>query len=178
MKKAIVTAIITVVITTVSTVWASMDMNHSKGHRDSHNHDAISGKMEHMEHKDEIKMPEGMSMKAMNIDGYKVSFHVMTMPAYHTYMENMGHKGQMMGKGATHHIMMDITGQNGKKVESAVVKVKVIDPKKRSQYQALMSMMGNYGANFNMPAKGKYQIMTLFKIDGRKHKGGYWHEVK
>ena len=174
MKKVVAIVCTTVLIAAGSTVWASMDMNHSKEHHDS----MSSGKMLHMEHEDEMKGPKGMMMRTMNIDGYKVSFHIMDI---HRYMEKMGHEGhegQMMGKDATHHIMMEIIDKNGKKIENAVVKVKVIDPEKKSQSQALTSMMGNYGANFNMPAKGKYQIMTLFKIGGKKHKGGYWHEMK
>lgn len=178
MKKVVAIVCTTVLVVACSTAWASMDMDHSKSHKDSHSHDSMSGKMEHMEHKDEMKMPEGMSMKTMNIDGYKVTFHIMDMFSYHNYMKNMGHKGQMMDKDATHHIMMDITDKNGKKVENATVKVKVINSEKESQSKPMTSMMKNYGANFKMEHKGKYQIMTLFKIDGKKHKGGYWHKIK
>ena len=179
MKKVVAIVCMTVLVATGSAVWASMDMNHSKDHKDNHSHDSMSGKMKHMEHKDGMKMPEGMSMKSMNIDDYKVVFHIMDMPAYHKYMKNMGHTGEMMmGNGVTHHIMMNITDKNGRKVENAVVKVKVIDPGKKSQTQSLMSMMGSYGAGFKMETKGKYQIMTLFKIDGKKHKGGFRHEIE
>ena len=44
--------------------------------------------------------------------------------------------------------------------------------------KAAFPMMGNFGAEFHMMGKGKYQIMTLFKAGKDKHHGGFWHEMK
>ena len=164
MKKVLLSAAL---ILAVSTASASMNMNHNK------NHDHGRKKTQNYE---DMEMPEGMIMKIMNIDGFKVIFHVMDKVAFHSFMESMGHAGHKMEKGATNHIMMEIIDPDGEKVENAAVKVKVIDPEKKAETKPLHAMMGHYGANFKMHPKGKYQIMTLFKVKGKKHKGGYWYK--
>lgn len=172
MKKK-VAAIITGITLTLAGGASYAEMDHSM---DSHDH--MSGKMEY---KDEMKMPEGVEMKMLQVDDYMLTFHVMDMPAYHKMMKTMGMKHSQMEGDTSHHIMVDIAGKDSKKIEGAVVKIKLVDPRKESQEKLLKPMMGQlgqYGADFKMIHKGKHQIMTLFKVDGKKHKGGYWYEKK
>jgi len=131
-----------------------------------------------MEHKSEMKMPEGMHMHNMDIDSHKVTFHIMDRKAFRNYMDNMGHKTHKMKVGMTHYIMIDIVGEDGKKIKRAKVKVKVIDPDRKPHEKVGFPMMGSFGAEFDMTAKGKYQVMTLFKVKNHKHHGGFWHEIK
>ena len=172
MKKKAAAIIAGIALTlTGNATYAGMD--HSM-----HNH---SHEEQEMREGNTMKMPEGMSMKTMNIDDYKVTFHIMDMPAYHKMMKTMGMKHSQMEGGTSHHIMVDIKDKEGKKVDNAAVKVKVVDPKKESQTKSLkpmMGQMGQYGADFKMIHKGKHQIMALFKVGDKKHKGGYWHEKK
>ncbi len=167
--KSLATIVVTAVTAAVVSV-SHAAMDHPMG-----SHDSMGGEMKHGM---EMKMPEGMSMKTLRIDDYKVMFHVMTVDAHDRMMKMMKMKGGHSGReaGATHHIMVDITDAGGNKITDAVVKVKVIDPEKGTQVKALKAMMGHYGADFKMVPKGKYQIMTLFKVDGAKHKGGFWYE--
>ena len=171
MKKK-VAAIITGITLTLAGGTSYAEMDHSMG-----SHDSMGGKMKH----EEMKMPEGMSMKTLQVNDYKLMFHIMDMPAYHKMMKTMGMKHSQMEGDTSHHIMVDVTDKDGKKVNKAAVKVKVIDPGKESQEKPLkpmMGQMGQYGADFKMIHKGKYQIMTLFKVGGKMHKGGFWHEQK
>jgi len=133
---------------------------------------------EGMKHEESMKMPSGMEMHAMEIDGHKVNFHIMDKKAFREYMDNMGHKDHMMKEGMTHYVMMEITDPEGKKVKRSKVKLKVIGPDKKADEKAAFPMMGNFGAEFDMSHKGKYQIMTLFKVKKDKHHGGFWHEMK
>jgi hypothetical protein len=38
--------------------------------------------------------------------------------------------------------------------------------------------MKSYDAYFNLPEKGKYQIMILFKIEDRKRTAGIYYDLK
>jgi len=171
MKKKIA-AIITGVTLTLSGGASYAEMDHPMGDKMKH---------ENMKHEMEMKMPEGLSMKTLQVDDYNLTFHVMTMPEYHKLMKAMGMKHSQMEGDTSHHIMVDVTDKDGKKVTKAAVKVKVINPRKESQEKPLKPMMGQlgqYGADFKMIHEGKHQVMILFKVGGKMHKGGYWYEQK
>lgn len=168
MKKKIAAVIGLLFLTMPGSTYAAMEHDHS-----THDHGSQS-----MEHQPEMKMPKGMEMHSMDIDGHKINFHIMNKKAFRNYMDNMGHKTHKMEEGMTHYVMLDITDKDGKKIKKAKVKFKIIDPAGKAQEKPGFGMMGNFGAEFDMSPKGKYQVMTLFKIDGKKHKGGYWYEKK
>ena len=168
MKKEIAAIIGGVILTMAGSTHAQMD--HSM-----HEQGGMSGEMKHEE---SMKMPSGMEMHAMEIDGYKVNFHIMDQKAFRNYMDNMGHKTHKMKEGMTHYIMMDITDKEGNKIKKAKVKLKVIDPSGKNQENVAFPMTGNFGAEFDMAHKGKYQIMTLFKAKSDKHHDGFWYEMK
>ena len=174
MKKRLITVLTIILLGASSAAMAQMERSMSS-------HEPMSGEMKHENMKDdmEMHMPEGMAMKTLQVDDYVLTFHVMDMPAYHKLMKTMGMKHSQMEGDTSHHIMVDIAGKDGKKIDGAVVKIKLVDPRKESQEKLLKPMMGQlgqYGADFKMIHKGKHQIMTLFKEDGKKHKGGIWHE--
>jgi len=128
-----------------------------------------------------MDMFSSMGMHTMTIDDYKVQFHIMDKNAFMGYMDDMGHKGHKMKEGMTHYMMMEITDQDGKKINRAKVKLKVIGPDGKAQEKAALPMMGNmgnFGAEVHMMEKGKHQVMTLFKVKDHKHNGGFWHEMK
>ena len=168
MKKKIAAIIGGVIITMAGSTYAEMDHSmHSQDHKPGE-----------MKHEESMNMPDGMEMHAMDIDGHKINFHIMNRQAFRNYMDNMGHKDHKMKEGMTHYVMIDITDIDGKKIKRAKVKLKVIGPDKKADEKAAFPMMGNFGAEFHMMGKGKYQIMTLFKAGKNKHHGGFWHEMK
>ena len=102
----------------------------------------------------------------------------MNGKAFRAYMDNMGHKSHKMREGMSHYIMVDISDKDGNKIKRAKVKLKILSPASKETEKLAFPMMGSFGAEFGMTEKGKYQIMTLFKIKDEKHKGGFWHEMK
>jgi hypothetical protein len=104
------------------------------------------------------------------VDGVKATFNIID------------YKGKMkeMGMKETHHIMvMFKDAKIGKALTTGVVKVKIVSPDKSEQTKDLMEMGNGFGADFTMPAKGKYGIMAKFKLaDGKVRNAKFWYTVK
>jgi hypothetical protein len=133
-----------------------------------HDHGAM--KMDHSGH----KMDKGNVVHEEVVDGVKVTFKVMSMK------EMM--KGQEMPKGMkeTHHLMAEFKdAKSGKALTEGEVKVKVQGPDKSEQMKDLMGMEGHFGADFDLSKKGKYGVMTKFKLaDGKVRSARFWYTVK
>ncbi|MDT8316557.1 MAG: hypothetical protein RQ824_01010 [bacterium] len=170
MKKKVATIIGGIIIAMAGFTHAQMD--HSM-----RNQGRMSDEMMN-KNRMEMKMPGGMEMHAMEIKGHKVNFHIMDKKAFRNYMDTMGHKDHSMKEGMSHYVLMDITDPKGMKVKSSKVKLKVIGPDKKADEKTAFPMMGDFGAEFDMSRKGKYQIMTLFQVKNKKHHGGFWHEIE
>ena len=169
-KKA--AAIIAGVILSLAGTAAYAEMGHSKH---SHEH-----KGQEMQHGQGMKMPEGMSMKTMIIDDYKVTVEIWDIPAYEKMMQGMRMEPMQSPHDTTHHFAVSIH-KDKLKINNATIKMKIISPEGKPQIVTLSfnpDMMYQYVGHFNMAQQGKYQVMTLFKIEGQKHKGGYWYEKK
>ncbi len=104
------------------------------------------------------------------VDGVKATFSVLDIKA----------KMKEMGMKETHHIMvMFKDAKSGKALSQGEVKVKVMGPDKAEQVKDLMGMEGGFGADFTMPAKGKYGVMAKFKLaDGKVRTAKFWYTVK
>jgi hypothetical protein len=146
----------------------SMPMDHG-----SMNMDHGDMKMDH----GGMKMEHGGGMMAMGkmvheevVDGVKATFRVIDI---HKKMHEMGMK-------ETHHIMVMFTdAKSGKNLGEGEVKMKVMGPGKSEQMKDLMGMEGGFGSDFSMPVKGKYGVMTKFKLhDGKVRSVKFWYTVK
>jgi hypothetical protein len=120
-----------------------------------------------MEHGDHMM---GKAAHEEVVDGVKATFTVMD------------YKGKMkeMGMKETHHIMvMFKDAKSGKALTVGEVKVKVVSPDKSEQTKDLMGMGNGFGADFTMPAKGKYAVMCTFQLkDGKVRSSKFWYTVK
>jgi hypothetical protein len=91
-------------------------------------------------------------------------------------------KGTEVPKGMkeTHHLMVRFAdAKTGKALTAGEVKVKVVGPDKSEQVKDLVGMEGHFGADFVMAKKGKYGIMSKFKLAGGKVESSkFWYEVK
>lgn len=162
MKKTVAVLILTGMLIFIAGVSVAMEHQHSlqmKGSKD-------------------MRMSEEMEMHSIDVDGYKLNFHIMNAMAFRSYMDNMGHKSHNMREGMSHYIMVDIADKDGNKIKRSKVKLKIIGPGKKETEKLAFPMMGSFGSEFDMTEKGEYQIMTLFKIKDVKHKGGFRHEMK
>jgi len=104
------------------------------------------------------------------VDGVKATFRVLDIKAK---MEKMGMK-------ETNHIMVNFSDvKTHKALSEGEVKLKVVGPDKKEQVKDLMAMEGGFGADFTMPAKGKYGVMAKFKLtDGKVRTAKFWYTVK
>lgn len=157
-----------IALTTAATfpVYAAMDHDHSSSHS------MQTAKMEDMKHQ--------MDTLETRIDGFDVSLDIMTHRDYQKMMKVMKMDFMKPTSGTTHHIAATIR-KGGNKVEDAAVNIKIISPDGKEEIHLLTynpDMMSQYVAHFNMPKKGKYQALILFKTGEEKHQGGVYYEVK
>lgn len=104
------------------------------------------------------------------VDGVKVTASVIDM------------RGKALPKGMkeTHHVMLVFAPvKTGAPAASGVVKVKIVAPDKTAQTKDLPAMDGHFGADFAMPAPGRYGVMVKFKLpDGKVRSSKFWYVVK
>ena len=77
--------------------------------------------------------------------------------------------------GTTHNVTVTLKDEKTQKeIADAQITMKVVDPKGKDQIKPLKyeEMMKSYDAYFNLPEKGKYQVMILFKIGDQKRTAG------
>lgn|SRR5574341_79521 len=123
--------------------------------------------------------------KELSIDGYKVTFKILPGKVFLEKVKKMDKelaKGEeamlKMDKTMTHHFFVTITDENTKKeITDATVKVKVISPKKEDQIKSTMYMSNHFCHYYKMAEKGKYEVLVVFKIKDKVHKGGFYWEI-
>jgi hypothetical protein len=133
-----------------------------------HGHGGMSGGTMKMESKDVV------------VDGIKVSFMVMANESHKKMLKDMKMKEDIEA-GTTHNITVTLKEEKTQKeITDAQVNMKVVDPKGKDQIKALKyeGEMKSYDAYFNLPEKGKYQVMVLFKMGDQKKTAGIYHEIK
>jgi hypothetical protein len=116
----------------------------------------------------------GKPIHTDTVDGVKATFRLIDM------REQM--KGMEMPAGMkdTHHLMVVFTDvKTGKPLSEGEAKVKIAGPDKSEQVKTMMGMEGGFGADVDFSKKGKYGIMTKFKLaDGKVRTVKFWYSVK
>lgn len=110
------------------------------------------------------------------VDGVKATFKVMSMAEHLKAMKMEMPKGMK----ETHHIAVEFKdARTGKAITEGEVNLKVQGPDKTAQTKALLAMQGHFGADFDLSKKGKYGVMSKFKVkDGKVRSTRFWYEVK
>ena len=129
-------------------------------------------------------MSMGTSMKMdtreVLVEGVKVVFQMMANDEHKKMLKDMKMK-EDVEPGTTHNITVTLKDEKTQKeITDAQINMKVVDPKGKDQIKALKyeDMMKSYDAYFNLPEKGKYQVITLFKIGDKKRTAGIYYELK
>jgi len=129
-------------------------------------------------------MSTGTSMKMdtreVIVEGVKVVFQIMSNEEHKKMLKEMKMK-EDIELGTTHNITVTLKDEKTQKeITDAQVMMKVIDPKGKDQIKNLKyeKDMKSYDAYFNLPEKGKYQVMILFKIRDKKGTAGIHYEIK
>ena len=100
------------------------------------------------------------------VEGVQAEFQVMTLAS-------MNMKDP---QGKTHHIMLklvDVSSQ--KQISNAIGKIKLISPTGKEQVESLQNYSGILAANFTFDEKGKYGVICLFNVDGKKGLVKFWY---
>jgi len=78
--------------------------------------------------------------------------------------------------GATHHVMVKLVHDSmSHPIKDAAGKVKIIGPNGKEQINTLKNYNGIFAANFSFEKTGKYGVIGLVKIDGKKHVFKFWY---
>ncbi len=112
--------------------------------------------------------------------GIKAAFSIMPMAEHKKMLKDMKMKVEV-DPSATHDIAVTLTDtRTNLPIADAVVKMKVIDPKGKEQIKLLdfTPAMNQYAGDFTLAAKGKYQILILFKSGGQKRAAGFYYLLK
>ena len=121
-----------------------------------------------------------METKDVLVEGVKVSFMVMANESHKKMLSDMKMK-EDIEPGTTHNITVVLKEEKSQKeITDAQITMKVVDPKGKDQIKTLKyeGEMKSYDTYFNLPEKGKYQVITLFKIGDKKRTAGIYYELK
>jgi hypothetical protein len=121
-----------------------------------------------------------METKEVLVEGVKVVFQIMSNQEHQKMLKDMKMKEDIEA-GTTHNITVTLKDEKTQKeITDAQITMKVVDPKGKDQIKTLKyeDMMKSYDTYFNLPEKGKYQVMVLCKIGEQKKTAGIYYEVK
>ena len=124
--------------------------------------------------------PMKMDTKEVLVEGVKVTFQMMANDEHRKMLKDMKMK-EDIEPGTTHNITVTLKDEKSQKeVTDAQISMKVVDPKGKDQIKPLKyeGDMKSYDAYFNLPEKGKYQVMILAKSGEKKITAGIYYEIK
>ena len=124
--------------------------------------------------------PMKMETKEVLVEGVKVTFQMMANDEHRKMLKDMKMK-EDIEVGTTHNITVTLKDEKTQReITNAQINMKVVDPKGKDQIKALKyeGEMKSYDAYFNLPEKGKYQVMILFKVGEQKKTAGIYYDLK
>jgi hypothetical protein len=124
--------------------------------------------------------PMKMDTKEVLVEGVKVTFQIMVNNEHQKMLKDMKMKEDIEPE-TTHNITVILKDdKTQKEITGAQINMKVVDPKGKDQIKTLkhQEVMKSYDAYFNLPDKGKYQVMILFKIGEQKRTAGIYYELR
>jgi len=124
--------------------------------------------------------PMKMDTREVLVEGVKVTFQIMANGEHQKMLKDMKMKEEVES-GTTHNITVTLKDEKSQKeIGDAQVTMKVVDPKGKDQIKSMKfeGEMKSYDAYFNLPDKGKYQVMVLVKKGDQKIPAGVYYEIK
>ena len=121
-----------------------------------------------------------MDTKEVLVEGTKVVFQIMVNDEHKKMLKDMKMKEDIEA-GTTHNITVTLKDDKSQKeITNAEITMKVVDPKGKDQIKSLKyeNDMKSYDAYFNLPDKGRYQVMVLVKQGDQKKTAGIYYDVK
>ena len=121
-----------------------------------------------------------MDTREVLVEGIKVTFQVMANAEHRQMLKDMKMTDDVEPD-TTHNVTVILTDQTTQKdVPDATVSMKLVDPQGKDQIKNLKyeSSMKSHDAYFNMPEKGKYELLVLIRAGGQKKTAGINYELK
>jgi uncharacterized protein (DUF2147 family) len=121
-----------------------------------------------------------MDTREVLVEGVKVTFQIMANDEHRKALKDMKMRDDIEA-GTTHNVTVVLTDQTTQKgITDATVSMKVVDPKGKDQIKSLKyeGSMKSYDGYFNMPEKGKYELLVLIKTGDQKKTAGTYYELK
>lgn len=142
-------------------VWGTGVFPMDSGH-EGHSAHSTGAKESTMDH----TMPMDTYSHKMVVDGIRGEFEVMSLASM-----NMKDPD-----GASHHIMVKFFHDGmDHQIKNLIGKIKVIGPEEKDQVAELKNYAGIFAANFTFDKTGKYGVICLVKIGGKKHVFKFWY---
>jgi len=113
---------------------------------------------------------EGKFIHSAEVSGYTLNFYLIDMKEKMAQLKAKGGSqmaGMNMGPMKSHHLMLYIIDQTGKKIADGRVGYMLIDKDGMKQKTMTMAMSGGYGADVELQA-GTYKVMTKALVSGNK----------
>ena len=121
-----------------------------------------------------------METREVLAEGVKITFQIMANDEHRKMLKEMKMK-EDVEPGTTHNITLVLKdGKTQKEITDAQATMKVIDPKGKDQIKEMKyeGAMKSFDAYFNLPDKGKYQVVVLVKKGDQKIPAGIYYEVR
>lgn len=129
---------------------------------------AAEGHGKHDQMSEENAVP-GTFIHHAKVHDIRSEFQIMSLA-------NMNIKSQ---EGDTHHIMVKFFMEGmAHPISDAIGKIKVIGPDKKEQIKSLENYNGVLVANFTFNKEGRYGVICLFKVNGKKEVIKFWYPHK
>jgi hypothetical protein len=124
----------------------------------------------------------GMKMDTLEVlvEGLKVTFQIMANPENRKMLKEMKMKDDIEA-GTTHNVTVTLTDPATQtSITDAAVSMKVIDPTGAEQIKRLKyeGSMKSFDAYFNLPDKGRYELLVLIRQGDRRTTAGVYYELK
>ena len=121
----------------------------------------------------------GREIRTAKVDGYTLTYRLIDMKQRMAMMKGM--KGMDMSKMKSHHLMVFVTGPDGRAVTDAKVGFKVQGPagaQVPEQRVMCMAMSGGFGADVELGTKGTYSIKAKVVAGDTKLVDAFTYEVE
>ena len=102
----------------------------------------------------------------MTVEGVKAAFQIMSLASMNMQDPD----------GATHHVMVTFSdAESGEHHMQAVGRIKIISPSQKEVVADLKDYSGTLAANVTFEETGKYGVICLAKVDGKKPLYKFWY---
>ncbi len=121
-----------------------------------------------------------MDTREVLVENFKVTFQIMANNEHRKMLKDMNMKDDIEA-GTTHNVTVTLSDPVAQTlITDAAISMKVVDPTGEDQIKRLKyeDSMKSYDGYFNMPDKGRYELLVLIRQGDRRTSAGAYYELK